>query len=130
MTNTAILAVSALLVFAYLLDVFGRRTRLPPVVLLILTGIGARQVLDSFGLHLGWVDPMVPIIGTIGLILIVLEGALDLSLRRERLPLIARASFVMLAGFIGLRRGLHRPLPASRSVSPSRRLRWSPSLSR
>ncbi len=100
MTNTAILAFSALLVFAYLLDVFGRRTRLPPVVLLILTGIAARQVMDRTGLHLGWVDPMVPIIGTIGLILIVLEGALDLSLQRERLPLIARASFVMLAGFI------------------------------
>ena len=99
MTNTAILAFSALLVFAYLLDVFGRRTRLPPVVLLILTGIAARQVLERMDLHLGWVDPMVPIIGTIGLILIVLEGALDLSLRRERLPLIARASFVMLAGF-------------------------------
>jgi len=98
-TNTAILAFSALLVFAYLLDVFGRRTRLPPVVLLILTGIAARQVLERMDLHLGWVDPMVPIIGTIGLILIVLEGALDLSLRRERLPLIARASFVMLAGF-------------------------------
>ena len=100
MTNTAVLAVSALLVFAYLLDVFGRRTRLPPVVLLIVTGIAARQVLDGLNLHLGWVDPMVPIIGTVGLILIVLEGALDLSLRRERLPLIARASFVMLAGFM------------------------------
>ena len=100
MTNTAILAFSALLVLAYLLDVFGRRTRLPPVVLLILTGIAARQVLDGFGLHLGWVDPLVPIIGTLGLILIVLEGALDLSLRREQLPLIARATFVMLAGFI------------------------------
>jgi NhaP-type Na+/H+ or K+/H+ antiporter len=99
-TNTAILAVSALLVFAYLLDVFGRRTRLPSVVLLILTGIAGRQVMDSFDLHLGWVDPMVPIIGTVGLILIVLEGALDLSLRRERLQLILRASFVMLAGFI------------------------------
>ncbi len=100
MTNTAILAVSALLVLAYLLDVFGRRTRIPPVVLLILAGIVGRQVLDRLGLHLGWVDPLVPIIGTLGLILIVLEGALDLSLRRERAPLIARASFVMLAGFV------------------------------
>lgn len=100
MTNTAILAFSALLVLAYLLDVVGRRTRLPPVVLLIVAGIVARQVLDRFELHLGWVDPLVPIVGTLGLILIVLEGALDLSLRRERLPLIARASFVMIMGFI------------------------------
>jgi hypothetical protein len=99
-TNTAILAFSGLLVFAYLLDVFGRRTRLPPVVLLIGSGIAGRQVLDGIDLHLGWVDPLVPIVGTLGLILIVLEGALDLSLRRERLPLIARASAVMLAGFV------------------------------
>ena len=49
MTNTAILAFSALLVLAYLLD--------------------------RLELHLGWVDPLVPIIGTLGLILIVLEGA-------------------------------------------------------
>jgi hypothetical protein len=99
-TNTAILAFSCLLVFAYLLDLFGRRTRLPPVVLLIVSGIAARQVLDGIDLHLVWVDPLVPIVGTLGLILIVLEGALDLSLRRERVPLIARASTVMLAGFV------------------------------
>jgi Kef-type K+ transport system membrane component KefB len=100
LTDTALLALSALLVFAYLLDVFGRRTRLPPVVLLILSGIAARHAMDGLGLHLGWVDPLVPIIGTLCLILIVLEDALDLSLQRERLPLIARASFVMCAGFV------------------------------
>ena len=100
MTNTAILVFSGLLVFAYLLDVFGRRTRLPPVVLLIVSGIAARQVLDRIDVPLSWVDPMVPIVGTLGLILIVLEGALDLSLRRERVALIGRASAVMLAGFV------------------------------
>ena len=100
MTNTAVLAVSALLVFAYLLDVFGRRTRLPPVVLLIVTGIAARQVLDRFDLHLGWVDPMVPIIGTIGLVLIVLEGALDIKLRREQFKLVYGAIAMAAAGFV------------------------------
>jgi potassium/hydrogen antiporter len=99
-TNTAILVASALLVFAYLLDILGRRSRLPPVVLLIVAGILARHVLEQFDLHLGWVDPLVPIIGTLGLILIVLEGALDLSLRRERAPLVAGAALVMLAGFV------------------------------
>jgi potassium/hydrogen antiporter len=100
MTNTAILAVSALLVFAYLLDIFGRRRKVPSVVLLVVTGLIGRQVLDRFGLHLGWVDPIVPVIGTLGLILIVLEGALDLSLRRDRIGLIARAASSALAGFL------------------------------
>jgi Kef-type K+ transport system membrane component KefB len=100
MTNTTILAVAALLVFAYLLDILSRRTRLPAVVLLIATGMAARQVMERFELRLSWVDPLVPIIGTIGLILIVLEGALDLEVRRERASLIARSSAAALLGFV------------------------------
>jgi len=100
MTNTAILAASALLVFAYLVDAVGKRFRLPSVVLLILTGMALRHVLDGAGLHLRWVEPMVPIIGTLGLILIVLEGALDLEVTRERRQLIAMSSAAALGGFV------------------------------
>ena len=99
MTNTAILAVSALLVFAYLLDIFGRRTKLPSVVLLIATGMIGRLVLDALGIHLRFVERLVPLFGTIGLILIVLEGAVDLEVRRERAGLIARSSAAALLGF-------------------------------
>jgi len=100
MTNTAILAASALLVFAYLVDAVGKRFRLPSVVLLILTGMALRHVLDGAGLHLRWVEPMVPIIGTLGLILIVLEGALDLTVNRAQRRLIAVSSAAALAGFV------------------------------
>ena len=100
MTNTAILAASALLLFAYLLDIVGRRWKLPSVVLLILTGFVLRQAMDSIHLHLRWVDPIVPVIGTLGLILIVLEGALDLEVSRQRLGLIARAGASTLLGFV------------------------------
>lgn len=99
MTNTAILTASALLLFAYLLDIVGRRWKLPSVVLLIGTGIALRQILDSTGLHLHWVDPIVPVIGTIGLILIVLEGSLDLEVSRERLRLIASSATSTVLGF-------------------------------
>lgn len=99
MTNTALLALSGLLVVAYLLDVFGRRFRLPSVVLLIASGIVARQLMDRFGLHLGFVELLLPVIGTIGLILIVLEGALDLEVKRERAGLIAKSSAAAVLGF-------------------------------
>ncbi|MFO1407902.1 MAG: hypothetical protein U1F08_10265 [Steroidobacteraceae bacterium] len=99
MTNQAILAFAALLVFAYLLDILGRRLRLPAVILLILTGMGLRQAMDAAGLRLDWVDPMVPVIGTIGLVLIVLEGALDLRLAADRRDLILRATVAAIAGF-------------------------------
>ncbi len=99
MTNTAILVASALMLFAYLLEIVGRRWKLPSVVLLIGTGIALRQILDSTGLHLRWVDPIVPVIGTLGLILIVLEGALDLEVSRKRLRLIASSATSTVLGF-------------------------------
>jgi len=100
MSDTALLALSGLLVLAYLLDVFSRWARLPSVVLLIATGIVARLVLDRAGVQLSFVDPLLPVIGTIGLILIVLEGALDLELRRERAALIAKSSSAAILGFV------------------------------
>jgi hypothetical protein len=99
MTNTAILAAAGLLLVAYLLDGVGRRLRLPSVVMLIATGMALRQGLDAVGIPLQWVDPVIPIIGTLGLILIVLEGALDLELRRERARTIAVCFAAALLGF-------------------------------
>lgn len=100
MTNTAILAASGLLLLAYGIEHFGRHFRLPSVVLLIIVGLVARQVLDAFGWQFHWVEPIVPVIGTIGLILIVLEGALDLTVSRERQALIVTAAASSLAGFL------------------------------
>jgi hypothetical protein len=99
MTNTAILAAAGLLLVAYLLDGVGRRLRLPSVVMLIATGMVLRQGLDAVGIPLRWVDPVIPIIGTLGLILIVLEGALDLELRRERRRTIAVSFASAFLGF-------------------------------
>ncbi len=100
MTNTAILAASGLLLLAYGIEHFGRRFRVPSVVLLIVAGLIARQVLDAFGWRFHWVEPIVPVIGTIGLILIVLEGALDLTVTRDRQALIMTAAAASLAGFL------------------------------
>jgi potassium/hydrogen antiporter len=99
-TNTAILAASGMLLVAYALEHFGRHFRLPSVVLLIVVGLIARQVLQYFGLFYHWVQPIVPVIGTLGLILIVLEGALDLTVTKERLPLIIHSAASSIASFL------------------------------
>ena len=112
MTETAILAASGLLLFAYAVEHFGRHFKLPAVVLLIVTGLVARQALDAFDLHYRWVEPVVPVIGTMGLILIVLEGALDLTVTRERRGLIVTA-----AAFLGARWWFRRT--RARSVEAS-----------
>ncbi len=99
MINNAIIALSGLLIFSYVLDIVGRRFRSPSVILLLVTGMAARQLLDRLDVHLTWVNALVPVVGTLGLILIVLEGALDLTLRRERAALIARAATAAVLGF-------------------------------
>jgi cell volume regulation protein A len=100
MTDRALLSLAGLFVLAYLLEVVGRRTKIPGVVLLISTGMVAREVLDRIGLELRFVESLLPVVGTIGLILIVLEGALDLEVRRKRALLIARSSSAAIAGFV------------------------------
>ena len=52
------------------------------------------------GVQLGWAGLLVPIVVTIGLVLIVLEGALDIELKRERLRLIGATLFLAAAGFV------------------------------
>ena len=99
MTEAMILAITGLLVLAYLLDNAGRRYGLPSVVLLIGSGIALRQLLDPAGVDLKWLDPVIPVLGTIGLILIVLEGALDLTVTRERTRLIVVSASAAILGF-------------------------------
>jgi hypothetical protein len=99
MTNTSLLLASGLLLVAYLLDMLGRRFRLPNVVLLIVTGLVVRHVLDRAGLKLAYIDEIVPILGTLGLILIVLEGALDLEVTPDRTKTIGMSA---LSAFIGI----------------------------
>jgi len=100
LTEASILAASGLLLLAYLLDIVGRRYRLPGVVLLIATGIALRLVLDPFGIDLPWLKPVVKVLGTLGLILIVLEGALDLAVTRERARLMTVAAASAFLGFV------------------------------
>ena len=82
---------SALVIFSYLFDLFAKRTRLPAVLLLLLLGIGLRVLADQWRLHLPGIDIILPTLGNIGLILIVFEGALDLTYEHSKRPLIRKA---------------------------------------
>lgn len=92
MTNQAILTASLCLLLAFGVERLGRRTGLPSVVVLIATGALGKPLLAQMGWTLSGLDAAVPVIGTIGLVLIVLEGAFDLELRRERWRTVASAA--------------------------------------
>lgn len=94
---TVIIAISVLLLFAYVFDISASSTRIPSVILLLITGWALRQGLDFFFIELPDLTPVLPLLGTVGLILIVLEGSLELELTRSSLPFVAK-SFVLAFG--------------------------------
>jgi Kef-type K+ transport system membrane component KefB len=86
-----------LIIFSYLFDAFARKTKFPAVILLMFTGIVVRAITSAYGYDdLGFLDNLIPVLGTIGLILIVLEGALELDISKEKSVLILKGFFAAL----------------------------------
>lgn len=89
-----------LIIFSYLFDSFSRKTKFPSVILLMITGILFRFFISFSGYdNFTFLDNLIPVLGTIGLILIVLEGAIELEISRKKLPLILKgflAAFIIL----------------------------------
>ena len=105
MTNAIIITICCLLLIAYLFDLTASRTRIPSVILLLLLGWAVKLVAQFLQIDIPSLSPLLPAFGTIGLILIVLEGSLELKLSRERSPLIKKSilmsalpMLLMLAG--------------------------------
>jgi len=86
-----LIGLSIAVILSYLFDVIARATKVPSVLMLLLTGIALRQSADYFGFSLGIPTVVLEIFGIIGLIMIVLEGSLDLKLTRNKAPLIRRS---------------------------------------
>lgn len=82
---------SGLIIFSYLFDLLAKRTRVPSVLLLLATGMGLRILADYWGFQAFDVNRVLPALGNVGLILIVFEGALDLTYARSKRPLIRKA---------------------------------------
>ena len=93
-TLSILFVLPLLIIFSYLFDSYARKTKFPAVILLMLTGIIIRVISSLYGFNdFIFLDNLVPVIGTIGLILIVLEGALELEISIEKLPIIIKGFF-------------------------------------
>jgi len=88
MSNAIIISLCLLLLISYMFDISSPKTKIPSVILLLIVGWAVRQAADFFGISIPNLSPILPIIGTVGLILIVFEGALDLELNRSKKKLI------------------------------------------
>lgn len=89
---TIIITFCVLLLVAYLFDLTSSKTKIPSVILLLLLGWIVRQITNFLLIDLPDFSMVLPIFGTIGLILIVLEGALELELNQSKIGLIKKSS--------------------------------------
>ena len=86
-----------LIIFSYLFDAFSRKTKFPSVILLMATGIIFRFFISFSGYDdFAFLDNLIPVLGTVGLILIVLEGAIELEINRKKMPLILKGFLAAL----------------------------------
>jgi len=109
MTAPAIIAVCSLLLLSYIFDISSSKIKIPSVILLLALGWIVRQGADIIGFPVPDLHPLLPVLGTIGLILIVLEGSLELKLKRKKLPFITKSfliAFISLIAFCFILAGI------------------------
>lgn len=88
-----IIAICLLVILSYLFNLISRRTGIPSVLLLLLSGIGVRETLVFNNISVEVAPQMVEIFGILGLIMIILEAGLDLQLAKKKIKLIRNAFF-------------------------------------
>ncbi len=100
MSGAILITLCTLLLIAYLFDLSASRTRIPSVVLLLLLGWSVAQATHYFGLVLPDLSEALQIIGTVGLIMIVLEGSLELEFNKGKTKLVLKSIAGALVPFL------------------------------
>jgi Kef-type K+ transport system membrane component KefB len=106
MSVSIIITVCILLLLAYFFDITSSKTKIPSIILLLLLGWVVKQGTELFKISIPDLTPILPVIGTIGLILIVLEGSLELELKKSKLALVGKSAIVALFPLLLLSFGL------------------------
>ncbi len=93
-TAQVIIVVCLLLIVAYVFDLTSHKTKIPSVILLMALGYAVKELAYLFNIHIPDLNPILPFLGTIGLILIVLEGSLEIELTHNALPIIKKSMWM------------------------------------
>ena len=97
-----IITLCGLLLIAYVFDLTSSKTKIPSVLLLLILGSIVRQASQLMKINIPDLTNLLPFLGTIGLILIVLEGSLELEYDRSKRTLIGKSFVVALVSMLAL----------------------------
>lgn len=101
-----IIAASLIIILSYLFNRVSDKWNIPSVLLLIILGILARELIGFTGVNKQTILDtfsrirILEVLGTLGLILIVLEAALELKIEKSKFKLIRKSFVIALIGLI------------------------------
>ena len=98
-----IIAFSGVVILSFFFNILAKKTNIPSVLMLIGLGMGIKGIMGAYNvidedLKL---DTILEVLGNVGLVMIVLEAALDLELKREKLGIILKSFLVANIGIAG-----------------------------
>lgn len=91
MTTSLLITLCVLVLVAYAFDLSSKRTKIPTVIILLIMGYLIKYAVDFFKISIPNLDFLLPAIGSIGLILIVLEAGLDLELNKKKKAILTKS---------------------------------------
>jgi hypothetical protein len=100
-TYTLIIGISSVIIISFFFNIFAKKTNIPSVLMLIALGVIIKEFLPA---KYNTADvatlSTLEIIGNVGLVMIVLEAALDLKLTREKAGLIVNSFLVAIIALL------------------------------
>jgi len=82
-----IIGLCLVIIISFFCNILARKTNIPSVLILIILGVGIQQLLRYLDMEPDFFSTL-EVLGIVGLIMIVLEAALDLELKKEKWPVI------------------------------------------
>jgi len=79
-SSLIIIILCSVVILSYFFSLVSLKTRIPSVLLLLISGIIIKQVVGEMGIHFEFPATVIELLGTVGLIMIILEAGLDLKL--------------------------------------------------
>jgi len=91
--NLIVIFLCVVIIISFAFGKLAKRTNIPSVLMLIFMGLGIQELMRIKGISYDFSNTL-EVLGIIGLIMIVLEAALDLELRKEKW-IVIRNSFLV-----------------------------------